>query len=259
MVTEFGSNFELANSVGDGTLLIDDNNTVYLRTAREAIYYICKSNKLQTVLMPALCCASMVQPFIQSEIEVRYYKIKYDFTIDYVDLQKKLKDNAFIFVMNYYGIKSFDSMLLRDIAASHENIQIIQDCTQHIFTGCLYDDIADYWIGSIRKWVPIADGAFLASKKHKLKNYLRIAHDDDGFVENTFQAMQLKQQYLANGDENTKQLYREKFGNCMAQLKESIVLHSMSDISKELFSKTVNCANIGNRILFIYIIYMGII
>lgn len=247
MVTEFGSSFELIDSIGDGTCLVDSNSTVYLRTAREAIFYICQSNKLKTVLMPALCCASMVQPFIQSEIEVRYYKIKSDLTIDYLDLEKKLKDDSFIFVMHYYGIKSFNSDVLQDILLSHNNVQIIQDCTQHVFTNHLYNDIADYWIGSIRKWVPIADGAFLASKKHKLENNLQIDYCDDGFVETTIEAMRLKKQYLSDGDKNKKQLYREKFGSCMSHLKENIVLHSMSDISRELFHNTVDCNEIRNR------------
>ena len=247
MVTEFGSNFEMVSSIGDGTSLVDNSDTVYLRTAREAIFYICQNNKLKTVLMPALCCASMVQPFIQSEIEVRYYKIKSDLTIDYLDLSQKIKDDSFIFVMHYYGIKSFDSARLQDIALSHNNIQIIQDCTQHVFTNDLYDNNADYWVGSIRKWVSIADGAFLASKKHKLANGFRIDYDDDGFVETTIQAMQLKQQYLSDGDENIKQLYREKFRNCMAHLKENIVVHPMSDVSRQLFYNTVDCIKVRDK------------
>ena len=246
MPTEYGSNFEMVNSIGDATSLVDSSNTIYLRTAREAILYICKRNKLKTVLMPALCCASMVQPFIQSKIEVRYYKMKNNLTIDYEDLRKKLKDDSFIFVMHYYGVKTFDSNILQDIVQSYKNIQVIQDCTQHIFAKNLYDDIADYWIGSIRKWVSIADGAFLASTKHKLNHVIQIK-EDDGFVETTIQAMQLKQQYLSDGDENKKKLYREKFGNCMAQLKGEIVVHSMSDVSRKMFYNIVDCVDVCNK------------
>lgn len=246
MPIEYGSNFEMVNSIGDATSLVDSSNTIYLRTAREAILYICKSNKLKTVLMPALCCASMVQPFLQSKIEVRYYKMKNDLTIDYVDLCKKLKDDSFVFVMHYYGVKTFDFNTLQDIVQSYSNIQIIQDCTQHIFTKSLYNDIADYWIGSIRKWVSIADGAFLSSKKHKLHHDFQFKENDEGFVETTVQAMQLKQQYLSDGDENIKKLYREKFGNCMTQLKGKIVVHSMSDISRRMFYNTVDCVKVRN-------------
>lgn len=246
MVTEYGSNFELANTVGDGKQLEDTEKVIYLRSAREALFAICQIEKMKVILMPALCCASMVQPFIQAGVEVRYYKILPGLKIDFEDLKSKMVNNSALLVMHYYGIRSYNEQDLINIKNQFENVTIIQDCTQHVFTKELFDDIADYWIGSIRKWVAIADGAFLATKKNRVTGIDRESIDD-GFVAKTFDAMKLKQEYLKNGNIGIKEKYRSYFGQCMAHLKQTIVIHEISSISRELFSNTVDCEQVIAR------------
>lgn len=243
MVTEYGSNFELSNTVGDGKRLEDTEKVIYLRSAREALFAICQIEKMKVVLMPSLCCASMVQPFIQAGVEVRYYKILPGLKIDFADLKSKIAKDSAILVMHYYGIRSYDEQELINLKGQFDNTTVIQDCTQHVFTKELFDSNADYWVGSIRKWVAIADGAFLASKKHKLTGINRESIDD-GFVSKTYEAMKLKQEYLINGEKDKKEVYRRYFGECMAQLKKPIKIYSMSQISRGIFSRKVNCDNI---------------
>lgn len=246
MVTEYGSNFELSNTVGDGKRLEDTEKVIYLRSAREALFAICQIEKMKVVLMPSLCCASMVQPFIQAGVEVRYYKILPGLKIDFADLKSKIAKDSAILVMHYYGIRSYDEQELINLKGQFDNTTVIQDCTQHVFTKELFDSNADYWVGSIRKWVAIADGAFLASKKHKLTGINRESIDD-GFVSKTYEAMKLKQEYLKTGNITIKDKYRDYFGQCMAQLKRTIVIHEMSSISRELFFNVVDCEEVIAR------------
>ena len=244
---EYGSSFEIVKSEGDGTNLDDRPNVLYLRTAREALFYICQCEKRRIVFLPSLCCVSMIQPFIQAGMDVRYYKVLSDLRIDISDLHNKLEENAIVLVMHYYGIRAYSKQEISNIKNTKKNVIIIQDCTQHVFTYSLFDDVADYWIGSIRKWVSIADGAFLASRKHNLYNLQEVFNEDDGFVEKTFTAMKLKYTYLQNCDLNIKEIYRKKFAECMAQLKENITIHTMSDLSRKMFTDYVDCQNLRQQ------------
>lgn len=248
MVKEYGSNFELSDETGDRTEILDTKKVIYLRTAREALFVIGQEIMPKTVLMPALCCTSMVQPFLQLGIKVHYYNILIGFKIDFQDLMEKIESNSLVVIMNYYGFHSYDKKELQNLKSSKENITIVQDCTQHIFDYSLFDDIADYWIGSIRKWFPIVDGAFLASNRNLGSNLYHERYSDDGYVGKYLFAMKLKSKYLRYGDIEDKKLYRQYFAECMLHLKANYIkIHSMSDESRQLFYQSVNCEDVKKR------------
>jgi dTDP-4-amino-4,6-dideoxygalactose transaminase len=246
MVNEYGSSFELQQAIGNNNKLEDTNNLIFLRSAREALYHICNIANVNTVLMPSLCCVSMVQPFIQAGMKVVYFKINDDLTIDLNDLKKKIMNNALILVMHYFGKRSYSENDLVFIKDEYVNVSIIQDCTQHVFTKSLYDSVADFNIGSIRKWCSIADGAFLYSKHIIMQDNI-ITDDRNSFVVDTYKAMKLKQIYLSNGDGKIKDEYRKLFADCMAFLKQPISKYRMSSLSRQLFCECVDTERIKNR------------
>ena len=81
------------------------NSVRFLRCGRDVIGYIANllNSKSGVILMPAYCCASMVQPFVIKGWKVEYYPIKNDFSAndEYIVsfCKKKLPDA--ILLMNF--------------------------------------------------------------------------------------------------------------------------------------------------------------
>jgi len=234
---EYGSNFELSytKGIGTGTELRDTGDHIYLRSAREALFLIAQNEKREgkkVVFMPALCCNSMIQAFVQLEYEIVFYRICNDLTIDYGYLSEVIRDDSLLLIMNYHGHISFKINEIITIIDGR-NIKIIQDCTQQIFSDELKVD-ADYYIGSLRKWLPIPDGAFLSGSVSDIMRNDVVTTDEDPFVIEAFKGMQEKTEYLSTGRSELKKSYRQRNAFCMDYLKGTIVPNRMSDVSKEI-------------------------
>lgn len=219
MMKEFGSNFELSytQGMGNGCELKNNETQLFLRSARECLYLIGKdaSQKgVNTVFLPALCCSSMAQPFIQLDYHLEFYRLRPDMTIDYEYLSTILKDNSLLVVMKYHGMETYSISQIRGLISAFENVLLIQDCTQHVFTESMYDTDVDYHIGSIRKWIAIPDGAFLVSKRHELLSEGIVVDTNNVFSETSYKSMVEKSKYLASGDPHIKAKYREKNAFC---------------------------------------------
>lgn len=257
MVREYGSNFEYEVDIGylPEDRVEDYNNVTFLSNGRECLYAIGKAHqKNHTVLMPALCCPSMVQPFRQLGRNIQYYGLNDDLTINMESLGSKMSNNSILLIMHYYGRNSFDPEPLQNFISDYKNIIVIQDCTQHCFSSNLFDSIADYYIGSIRKWLGIPDGAFVVSRKG---GFISSESDPDAVeIDRISEAMQKKALYLRNGDAALKQSFRKTFAEHMQLLKGQIAPHRMSEISGRILKSLERARlcekrrNNYNRLLF---------
>lgn len=232
MVREYGSNFEYEVDIGylPEDRVEDYNNVAFLSNGRECLYAIGKAHqKNHTVLMPALCCLSMVQPFRQLGRNIQYYDLNDDLTINMESLGSKMSDNSILLIMHYYGRNSFDPESLQNFISNYKNIIVIQDCTQNCFSKKLYNGSGDYYIGSLRKWMGIPDGAFVASRNGEF--ICHASESDAEEIGKMSKAMQQKALYMQNGDMTLKQSFRKTFAEHMQLLKGQIAPHRMSEIS----------------------------
>ena len=74
-------------------------------SGRTSIHYVLKNillNKnVQKVYMPAYCCSSMIQSFIDLGIDVEYYDVYFNEELKYnIDLDEECD---IFFAMNYFG------------------------------------------------------------------------------------------------------------------------------------------------------------
>ena len=76
---EFGSEF---GSSANDSFYSDIKHVlpqgIYTRSGRDALFLIAEdlhNYKINTIYMPALCCPSMVDPFIHSGFKINYYAI----------------------------------------------------------------------------------------------------------------------------------------------------------------------------------------
>lgn len=121
------------------------------RSALEClIAEIGKQHDFRSVAIPAWCCDSMVKPFLDAGIEVRFYPVYVEngrFVQDYSDLQ----ECDALFLMDYFGYSGYSD------AHNFQGIRI-RDLTHSIFSGNYTD--AHFYFGSLRKWAGFYTGGF---------------------------------------------------------------------------------------------------
>lgn len=234
---EIGSSFEAAqftSSIQNSIYGLD--NCYYLRCARECLFVVGQHHsnihKRKTVLMPNICCASMVQPFYQLGFEVFYYNINECFSVDEDNLLELLKKDSLLLVMDYFGIPSCSNSFLKKIKKEY-SLSIVKDFTHSYSCFAKDNSTLDYKIISLRKWLPIPDGAVLVSK---MKLNIELNKDND-FATVFYTAMKNKAAYLITNDMRLKNDYLAMFKTCSDRLKETIVPTSISEISEDILRK----------------------
>lgn len=109
-----------------------------------------KKRNVKTVAMPALCCDSMILPFVKAGVEVRFYPVYREEGRLKKDISE-VSDCDILFLMDYFGYTedevsiAFDGITIRDLT--------------HTPFSKTYTD-ADYYFGSLRKWAGFLTGGF---------------------------------------------------------------------------------------------------
>ncbi len=143
-------------------------------SGRSALQSIIRELKgCRSVAIPSWCCDSMVVPFMNAGLSVKFYRD--------LDLSQDI-----LVVMDYFGYsgKRLDLSAYRGI--------VIRDVTHSIFSSA-YDD-ADYYFGSLRKWCGVWTGGFAWTRDgHFLCNE---NSDDHGFSRLREEGMKIKSRYM---------------------------------------------------------------
>ncbi|MBO4899621.1 MAG: hypothetical protein J5509_04965 [Lachnospiraceae bacterium] len=188
------------------------------------------------IFMPALCCDSMILPFSVRGYEVVFFRVKEDLTIDTDHLLGLIGGAAedadegpiggaagdaspVVLVMDYYGLTPVEDAKRR-IREAYPDAVIIEDVTHRVpdakafLKRCVK---ADYYIGSIRKWMGVPDGAFVMQKGpgHAIES----AGDTD-FTTLRLKALKEKKEYLDSAD-RPKEL-KDHFRGLLSDAEDSL-------------------------------------
>lgn len=246
-IKEFGSEFDLDSNIAflqSPAEYISDVHLQKFRSGRDALKAIALFYHRQTkkVLIPVLCCESMVIPFLMSGYEVVFYKINSNYTADVDDIEKNLEKGCIFLYMSYFGIDAINDSYLRKWKRNLEIISI-EDRTQNILIerdkkGFL----PDITISSIRKWLALPDGALLWANE----NYMCNAINDDRFSDIRERAMRVKSLYLSEGVESLKDTYLSLFQSANRMLDENLNIFSISRKS-EMILRQIDFNKIFNQ------------
>lgn len=209
---ELGSEFNLSLnelSVVENNLFsyLGKYKTEWFDYGRSAVRHIPIHGK-RKILLPEFICESVILCFPREDIS--FYRIDEKLQIDLSDLVSKLDESVgAIYVVHYFGYLQDPRVLqiIRDKADMYGCI-VIEDTTQSLFSEHII--YGDYVIASVRKWMPVPQGAVLYASNRELPSV-------DGIPENTDNTraygMILKEMFLKTGyDTNAK--YREIFSKC---------------------------------------------
>ena len=152
-MNEIGGYLELEQF--DGTPLYPD--AIPLNTGRNALEYLIRSRKIQTLAVPIYLCDSVHEVCARNSVTVEYYHIDSAFhpiLDDYVQEPSK-----FLYLVNYYGILTEEEICR--LKAAYPNL--ILDQAQAFFQKMSFPIDTIY---SCRKFFGVPDGAYLYTTAH---------------------------------------------------------------------------------------------
>lgn len=194
---EIGSEFWEV-PVSQKTNSIFPKNTQWFLSGRSALKAIIQDlGACKTVAMPSWCCDSMIQPFLDAGIEVKFYPVYFDNAL--------VEDISFncdiLFLIDYFGYTS------PTVDTADYGGVIIRDVTHSIFSHSYTD--AQYYFGSLRKWCGVWTGGYGWSSSGGAFDYTQQA-DDYGYVALREQAMNQKRIYIGAMQECLEDAHLDK-------------------------------------------------
>lgn len=172
--------------VGDGT---------YLSTCRSAIgVALDTEGGAGVALLPAFTCHSVLESFINRGYEIYSYPLNKDLTVNVESFASIVAaiSPAVILVHGYFGFDTLTTLRPIIDKLRDAGVTIIEDMTQTMFSD-IERIIADYKVGSVRKWLPIPDGAFIADKS------VFISERDEEMSAVQMNAIKAKGEYIFEG------------------------------------------------------------
>ena len=228
----------------------NDRYAEFLRCGRDAIGFIAddviaKNDDEIRVLMPALACDSMVRPFEVRGLGISYYALGENLSVDENDLIGKISEitgddneekvTPVILLMNFFGCTRI-SEVTKKIKDTCRKAIIIEDVTHILMDPDKYlvqDILADYHVGSIRKWLGVPDGAVAISSTEFVMGALTGETD---FTALRTEALIEKTEYLDNGDQELKAHFRKLLSDAEDSLSDGLDPYHMSDVSADYLS-----------------------
>lgn len=215
----------------------------YLTTGRGALMLVGQSIESENkhIYIPAYSCESMIKPFKDCGWKVTLYPLNEDLTISqaFVDEMVASTEQGFaILTMNYFGVAGTKEKV-KEFKTKRKDIVIIEDFTHCLFTlEEIYSEKVDYYVGSIRKSLGVADGAIVLSN-HPLKEAVEVL--ESSFVTKRLKALKEKDDYSVEKKDAQKEEFRRILGEAEHEIDEQITTERMSDISKKVLdNQSVN-------------------
>ena len=213
MIREIGSEFHrMPPEKGPGLPLPRAGSLVFSgRTALAAV--LSRLPKARTALLPSYCCESMIVPFRDAGIRVRFYDVNWQ-----DGMRVDLKGTADVLLWcNYFGYRmdmpAFDGPVIEDITHS---LLSLRPCHGG----------SDYLVASLRKWEPLLCGGYCSVQTEG-------EEPPEAFLALKAAAMDLKAAYLLDGDEGKKPAFLEMFAQSNRFLGERCSGLAMDHWSRE--------------------------
>lgn len=209
-------------------------DTVLTSSGRGAISLLLQEAqpKLKTALLPAYTCNSVILPFIAQGYTCYFYDTNTDLTPDLKSIAA-LGDVGIFLHMGYYGFPTNSGILDVVKRFKTESTIIVEDITHTLFSDYRRFKENDYYIASIRKWMALPSGGFLASPNRVIKSILQ---HNEVFAGIRKEALLVKSRYISNTEKALKHQYLDLFAKGEAVLDSDIEPYHIDAISKEIIS-----------------------
>lgn len=190
---EIGSEFWNVPTQKENNKIFDEKVQWYI-SGRSALQAIIKdiehAHNCVSIAMPSWCCDSMIKPFVDADIEVKFYPVYWNSKL----IQEIRMDCNILLIMDYFGYTSDKPDL------SNYNGLIIRDVTHSIFSTDYTD--SDYYFGSLRKWCGIWTGGYAYTQDGR--TFIVEDKKNDEYVFLRKKAMEQKNDFIKLGAHSDK-------------------------------------------------------
>ena len=239
---------------------IDDHlNSQFFRCGRDVLKYLAdrfsEKDCANRILMPTYSCDSMYKPFLTYNWNVIFYPLNEDLTpnIEFIEECIRSNDITAILLMDFFGFTDINSTI-NMVRQIKNDILIIEDFTHRIF-DIGYNRNVDFYVGSIRKWFGIPDGALLYSDKYSMP--LNLNETESLFVSLRSKALNLKLKYTYSADSKLKEDSRELMSAAEISIEDGLQYFKISDKSCDyLYNLDVSIFKIVRKKNFDYLYNM---
>ena len=192
MKREIGSEFWDVPTINQKNSLFPESTQWFL-SGRSALNAIIKElGEARSVSLPSWCCDSMIKPFIDAGMEVRFYPVYWR---EGQLIQEWSFDCDVLFLIDYFGYTG----AIPDLNGLKGTV--IRDVTHSIFSTSYSD--ADYYFGSLRKWCGVWTGGYAWAKDGRALSMADT--DDNGYIPLREKAMKSKNSYIHGWGEEDKE------------------------------------------------------
>lgn len=206
------------------------------RAAIEALLVYLKGQGKRKVWLPGYDCSSVLDSAKRAGIDIELYEVDRELNID-SSVFGKLQGSDILYLVSFFGKPESQKTLKLARAAQKKNIVIVEDLTLGLLSKGENVGFGDYLIGSVRKWLPITDGGFVASLKPLPEFKKEQASNDYTFY--YFAAQIMKHSYLKDTTLD-KQRFLDISNEGMKALFSDYTIREMSLLAK----KTVDATNL---------------
>ncbi len=220
----------------------------FFNTGRSAIESWFKANgRKGKVWIPSFICASVTDAVKRAGCEIEYYPIDCELRLNMAFLNDcSIVKGDIFYLMQYFGYAIPDEEAEFVSKLKDKGVTVFEDITMSLLSesrDCF--GVGDVVLGSLRKWFPIPDGAFIASGSSLEKAEKDNAAYDYSLYYLTAQLM--KSLYLESPDKYDKKEFLKYSDKGNESLFSDYTIRNMSDISINLLSSVDVDAVIARR------------
>lgn len=202
--------------------------SVRLNCGRDALGALIHHLRPSRLWLPSYLCQELVAPLLGSGVELRCYP---DSPLELsLDLQGiPLRPRDAVLVVNYFGLASRARVLPTDV----QGVTVVEDHTHGPCSTWALSSQADYCFASLRKSLPIPDGAVLWSPKdHDLPRPVPFGPHRSSSVQQRLSGMLMKSLYLT-GHRVSKSSFRQLLDESEGQIARGSI-SAMSPLSSSV-------------------------
>ena len=198
MMKEIGSEFYWDKDYEDGNeikkqWILYGSDYVFTFSGRTAIETVIEDiGDIEKVYFPSYCCQSMLEPFEKRGINIEYYSVEMNNGLQLI--LNIPPDCDVLFLCNYFGFNTKYSQAEIKKFKARGGV-VIEDITHSLLSVKQHNADSDYLIASLRKWGALLSGGFCSKKTGEFRCKPKGIPDKE-FLENKFNAMRLKAEYL---------------------------------------------------------------
>jgi len=145
--------------------------------------------------VPAYTCETVLACYQKAGYALRFYEIS-THGLTPVFNEADLQGVSVLNLCAYYGFSRYDVVFLQE--CKRRGITIIQDTTHSLFSSDGHSAYADYYAGSVRKWMGIACGGVAIKRVGTFS--LGPLKSDKEHLDDRYRAMEYRAKALQTGD-----------------------------------------------------------